>query len=371
MSVRNAMAEHGLDAAIVTAPEEVYYLSGLRNQGHFVFTALVMSSDPETTVLVAREMEAPTAALQARGCDFAGYSDGRDPAELLCTVLATDGGDKQVLGYQPESLSFPIAAWRTVDRELGSPTWVDCTPWLSNLQQARTDREIRHLRRAGQLSDLGMQAGIDAAAEGCTGGQIVGAIEDAMLTAGSDYPGFVPLVRPITQIRQEHVAWTADAIQHSDSLFLELSAASGRYHAPLARTVRAPDTDNPAPADELAHAGLETIIQGLRPGRTAAEVYQDWRVTIEARLGHPYPRHHCGYFVGIGFPPSWMAGRVDSLRPENRLVLRPGMTFHIQSWVVDDQLGTAAMSDTAMVTINGGELLTATPHHPMWSTKHK
>ncbi|MBO0837629.1 MAG: aminopeptidase P family protein, partial [Actinobacteria bacterium] len=75
-------------------------------------------------------------------------------------------------------------------------------------------------------------------------------------------------------------------------------------------------------------------------------------------------RHHCGYSVGIGFPPSWMSGRVDSLRPGNHMSLRPGMTFHIQSWVVDQHIGTYAISDTALVTAGGSELLTTTSRHP-------
>jgi Xaa-Pro dipeptidase len=59
-----------------------------------------------------------------------------------------------------------------------------------------------------------------------------------------------------------------------------------------------------------------------------------------------------------------MAGRVDSLRPGNDTPLRAGMTFHIQSWVEDPPAGTYAISDTALVTEDGGELLTAAPREP-------
>ncbi|WP_433410496.1 hypothetical protein ACQPZU_11325 [Saccharomonospora azurea] len=42
-----------------------------------------------------------------------------------------------------------------------------------------------------------------------------------------------------------------------------------------------------------------------------------------------------------------MAGRVAGLRLNSPLVLCPGMTFHIQSWVLDRDAGTYALSDTA------------------------
>ncbi|MEU6306824.1 M24 family metallopeptidase [Streptomyces chartreusis] len=359
------LAELQVTAAIVTAPEDVYYLSGLHNQGHFVFTALVLDTRSRTATLVARAMEAATAAQQADGCAFAGYQDGHDPCDVLYEVLEPLTGDERRIGCQPDSLSLPVAVWRGMDRRLSSPVWVDCAGVLAEAQAIRTDLEIACLREAGRLSDIGVEAGIDAAAGECSGGEVVGAIQDAMLSAGSDYPGFVPLVRPVEQIRQEHVAWADEPITTTDTLFFELSAAVRRYHAPLGRTVRPNGSGRCGPAVDIAHAGLEAILAGLCPGRTAQDIYGDWKTTIEAGLGRGYQRHHCGYSVGIGFPPSWMAGRVDSLRPGNGMTLRSGMTFHIQSWVVDPQIGTYAISDTALVTHNGGEPLAATPRDPM------
>ncbi|MFC5213772.1 M24 family metallopeptidase [Streptomyces coerulescens] len=362
---RALLSKLQVDAAIVTAPEDVYYLSGLHNQGHFVFTALVLDTRSQTATLVAREMEAATAAVQSDGCAFAGYQDGQDPCDVLYDVVHPLASDERRIGCQPESLSMPVAVWRGIDRRLGSPVWVDCAGVLAEAQAIRSDREIACLRQAGRLSDIGMRAGVDAAAGECTGGEVVGAIQDAMLSAGSDYPGFVPLVRPVEQIRQEHVAWTDDPITAADTLFFELSAAVRRYHAPLGRTVRPHGGRGGGAAADIAHTGLDAILAGLCPGRTAQDVYGDWKTSVEARLRRGYRRHHCGYSVGLGFPPSWMSGRVDSLRPGNDMALRPGMTFHVQSWVVDPQVGTYAISDTALVTNDGGEPLTSTPRFPM------
>ncbi|MBO0827520.1 MAG: aminopeptidase P family protein [Streptosporangiales bacterium] len=361
-NVRASMAEGQLDALVVTAPEDVYYLSGLNNQGHFVFTALVLDAGTDHATLVAREMEAPTAAVQS-ACPFVGYRDGDDPADVLADVLRPLGLGGRRIGHQPASLSFPVAVWQVLDRRLGSPAWVDCGGMLSDARAVRTDREIELLRHAGTLSDVGMRAGIEAASGTCSGGEIVGAMEQAMLSAGSDYPAFVPLVRPVDRIRQEHVAWTPDPITSDDTLFFELSAASARYHAPLGRTVR-PRGRESGRAGELARTGIDAIVAGLVPGRTAEQVYREWAAAIEAGLSRRYERHHCGYLVGIGFPPSWMAGRVDSLRPGNEMTLRPGMTFHVQSWVLDEGIGTHATSDTALVTTDGAELLTTTPRGP-------
>ncbi|MGP3947611.1 M24 family metallopeptidase [Streptomyces sp. 7N604] len=99
----------------------------------------------------------------------------------------------------------------------------------------------------------------------------------------------------------------------------------------------------------------------IRPGRTAEDVYRAWRSSVDAELGVPNDRHHCGYPIGIGFPPAWVGGNtVIGLRPGNVMVLRPGMTFYIQSWVIRQEVGSHVVCDTVLVTEDGCELLTAT-----------
>ncbi len=360
--LRHAMAERDLQALIVTGPEEVCYLSGLANQGHFVFTSLIVDAGGEPATLVARQMEEATAAAQAPSCAFVGYRDGTNPAEQVCAVLPKLGRGERRLGYQPASLSIPVALWRELDARLDPVNWLDCGELLAQLQTTRSEAEIGFLREAGRLSDIGMRAGLIAAAGDCSGGEVVGAIEQAMLASGSDYPAFVPLVRSTADIRQEHVAWTGERLSPADTLFFELSGAAARYHAPLGRTVRPSGDATGGRAAAAARAGLDTIQTALRPGRSAAEVYHDWVATVEDELGRAYRRHHCGYLVGLGFPPSWMAGRVASLSPKSTIIIRQGMTFHIQSWVLDCNTGTQALSDTALVTERGGELLTTAPH---------
>jgi Xaa-Pro dipeptidase len=70
-------------------------------------------------------------------------------------------------------------------------------------------------------------------------------------------------------------------------------------------------------------------------------------------------RHHCGYLVGIGFPPSWVGGgQVLGIRADGDVEVAAGMTFHLMSWVTEP--AGHVVSDTALVTPTGAELLTTT-----------
>ncbi|MEE4418205.1 M24 family metallopeptidase [Streptomyces bugieae] len=192
---------------------------------------------------------------------------------------------------------------------------------------------------------------------------VAAAVHDAMFRAGGDLPGFAPLVRSTDRLDQEHLTWTRREFGPRDGVFLELSAAYGRYHAPLARLhhLDPRDAARHRPAAEASQEAMRALCAALRPDRTAEQVFGAWRAVVEEAIGRPYRRHHCGYLVGIGFPPSWMGG-TRTLRPGNPLRLRAGMTFHVQSWLLDERLGTYACSDTALVAEDGCEVLTRTPY---------
>ncbi|MBO0610532.1 M24 family metallopeptidase [Myceligenerans salitolerans] len=355
-----AMAERELPVLVVTAPEDIYYLTGYNNQGHFAFTALVVAADGEP-VLVARAMEAPTAAAQVPDCAFDGYGDDADPAAVLSSTIKQAGGPQEAVGYQGHSMTFPIAVWNRVRDSVPAQAWIDCTDLLVGLRAVHSDRELACIEAAARLSDLGMQAALDAVGAGVPEAEVAAAGLHAMIRSGSDYPGFVPLVRTMDRVDQEHLAWSTRRLRDTDTVFLELSAAVARYHAPLTRTVAVAGPPRSPAAAEIALVGHAAIRAAIRPGRTAEDIYRAWRDTVDADLGAPNDRHHCGYLIGIGFPPSWVGGNaVLGLRPGNTTVLRPGMTFYIQSWVIKQQVGDHVVCDTVLVTEDGCELLTTT-----------
>jgi Xaa-Pro dipeptidase len=81
-------------------------------------------------------------------------------------------------------------------------------------------------------------------------------------------------------------------------------------------------------------------------------------VVDAAGLGH-YRRHHCGYLVGVGLPPSWTGGNaVIGLRHDSDLAIEPGMSFHLLSWLMGTGRGDAFVSDTVLLTDSGPQILT-------------
>ena len=104
----------------------------------------------------------------------------------------------------------------------------------------------------------------------------------------------------------------------------------------------------------------------LRPGIVSGDVYSAWAQAVYRELGRRHERHHCGYTVGIGFPPSWVGGsRVTGLARDGKLEILPGMVFHILSWILGDKPAEYCVSDTVLVTRDGCELLTTFEREPI------
>jgi Xaa-Pro dipeptidase len=181
-----------------------------------------------------------------------------------------------------------------------------------------------------------------------------------MILAGSEYPGFGPFIRPTRRLGEEHTTWRGEIFRSGDAVLLEVAAAYRKYQGPMGRLVyvgRAPQ--GAERSAQLAIDGMKSICAALRPGVLACEAYLAWREVARGAGLADYERHHCGYLVGIGFPPSWTGGSmVTSLAPTAQWELQAGMVFHAHSWFTNTDCVDYFLSNTVLLTDDGCEVLT-------------
>ena len=359
-----AMAAAGLDGLVVSTPENIFYLTGLDHQGFFALHLLIVTAAGEMT-LIARAMERITVEDQVSGARFVGYADNEDPARVACTALQDSDLARGRIGVEKHSLFFPPRAYEALLAGTPEATWLDASRLIDELRMIKSPLEIAYTRQAAAVTDAMLQAAIATAAPGVNEREVAAEIHRAMILAGGDTPGFGPFIRPTPRLGQEHTTWQDRKLVAGEALLLELSGCVSRYHAPAGRFLFI--GRRPAGTREIEQVCLEAfdrVVEAIVPGVTAAEVYRAWQSRVdEAGLSH-YRRHHCGYVVGLGFPPSWTGGSmVMGLRHDSNLVLRPGMVFHLLSWLMGSGRGDYFVSNTAVLTDAGCEVLTKTPRH--------
>lgn len=364
--VRAKMEKEGFDVWLLLAPENIYYLTGLNHWGYFAFHLLIVPLKGNLSLIV-RSMEKTTIDNQlASRVEFRGYKDGDGPAAFSAEVLREMGLAKARIGMDLSSQYSSYLDTEQLIKELPDSTWDSLDGSMSEIRFIKSDREITAIRQAGVISERMMEAAISAAAPGVNEKAIAAEIFKEMVLAGGEPPSFGPFIRPTKRIGEEHTTWGQEFLLPDDTLFVELAGCYERYHAPMGRLIY---LNPPAHLEKVSTICLEAfnaVTEAMKPGVTAHEVYSAWQSVVD-KAGLDYKRHHCGYMVGISFPPSWTEGgrRMFSLREGSDLKLQAGMVFHVLSWLIGSEIGDYFVSNTVAVTETGSELLTTTSQNPL------
>ena len=362
-AVRTRLAADDLDGIVISVPENIYYLTGLDHWGFFACHLLIVARDGEM-VLTCRAMEGITVGNQVRNAVFLGHSDTEDVADHAVRAMRQAGLRGGRIGMEMQSLFLTPRIADAIREKAPGVAWQDASGLVDALRLVKSPLEMDYTRRAARAADAGTLAAIEAIRDGASDYEVAAECQRAMTLAGSEYPGFGPFVRPTSRLGEEHTTWRGDVFHDGDAVFLELAGAYRKYQAPMGRLVYVGHAPQGAEASaRLAIEGMEAICAAIRPGARAGDAYLAWHEVAAAAGLAGYHRHHCGYLVSIGFPPSWTGGsKVIGLAPGSELELEVGMTFHAHSWFTNTQIVDYFISNTVLLGENGAEVLTcATP----------
>ncbi len=361
-ATRQEMAARGLDLVLLSAPEHVFYLTGLDHWGYFAPHVLIVAAEGEL-VLVTRAMEHVAIRNQVRNATFIGHSDSESVADVVVKHLKGASSGKTI-GLEAASAGLSYAMGEALKQGIDGASWVDITGMLDEMRLVKSAEEQRFMRSAAVASDAGTQAAINAIHDGAKEADVAAECLAAMTRAGGTPPGFGPFLRPSHRMAEEHTTW-GDG-EHHEAVFLEIAGCVARYNAPMGRLVNIGRiSDEDAEMANICGEAFDATLRALKVGARAKDVYNGWQSVVDAAGMPEYRRHHCGYLVGIGFPPAWTGGpRVTGLRHDSDREMREGMTFHLMSWFTETGRGNYFISNTVLLGADGAEVLTTTPYGP-------
>lgn len=361
-ATRQEMAARGLDLVLLSAPEHVFYLTGLDHWGYFAPHVLIVAAEGEL-VLVTRAMEHVAIRNQVRNATFIGHSDSESAADVVVKHLKGASSGKTI-GLEAASAGLSYAMGQALKQGIDGASWVDITGMLDEMRLVKSTEEQRFMKSAAVASDAGTQAAINAIHDGAKEADVAAECLAAMTRAGGTPPGFGPFLRPSHRMAEEHTTW-GDG-EHHEAVFLEIAGCVARYNAPMGRLVNIGRiSDEDAEMANICGEAFDATLRALKVGARAKDVYNGWQSVVDAAGMPEYRRHHCGYLVGIGFPPAWTGGpRVTGLRHDSDREMREGMTFHLMSWFTETGRGNYFISNTVLLGADGAEVLTTTPYGP-------
>lgn len=354
--LRERMDKRGLDAVVITDPENLMYLTDYQTTGYSFFQALVVPLDDEP-VMITRAMEESNVIARTWVERTRPYPDTGDAIQELVLTLKEGGLGTKRVGYERNSYFFPAYQQDRVHTSFQQGVLMDCFGIVEAGRATKSDAEIAVMRKAARAAEAGMAAGLEAAVPGNTENDVAAAISAAMFRAGGEFPAVMPYVASGPRSMIGHATWEGRTIEPGEHVFLEVGGCYRRYHAALMRTaVNGELSPTMYEAQERMKLALSELKSLMRPGMTVSDADSLVRRIISDNTVGARLVTRSGYSIGIAFPPSWDEGYILSLNPGDFTALEPGMTFHVIPWMwgVDGDK-TVGISDTIRITDDGCE----------------
>ncbi len=350
-SAREALSAAGIDAMVVTGPENIFYLTGQQTPGYYTFQALILPADGDPVFLI-RQLEYFNFIANTFISDAVVYQDGEDPLGLLVKLIESRDLASKRIAIDKRGWFLPIAVYEALQARLGAIG--DGAGVIEKQRAIKSPLEVEKLERAASYVDEGMRAGLSAVRIGATENDLVAAMMGSAIAAGSEYLGMEPLVSVGPRTGVPHGTWRRRQINAGDPAFLEMAACHDRYHAALMRSAWIGEPPKEA-ADmmKVCQEALQVSLDAIRPG-VACEVPHIACQKVIDRAGYTENfKKRLGYSVGISFAPDWGEGAILSLNAGVTAELQPGMTFHLPPALRIYGRFTVGVSETIVITETG------------------
>lgn len=348
-----------LDLAVVTAPENICYLTGHETPGYYTYQCLVVPQSGEP-VLLTRETETINGRQSTWLSRIVGYPDVADPLQRTAELVTDVIGSGTRIGLEERSWFLTPAQHAQLVKALAPRSVHPIDDDLAELRLLKSPAEIEQIRKAAQITNAGLTAGALAAVPGARELDVAAAAFSAMITSGSEYVGMEPFVASGPRAGTIHASWSDRVISSGEGVLIELAASKGRYHAPLMHTVWTGEL--PEFESRMARACQEArdeTIALLTPGRTPAEAHARCREVIDSHGLLDTYRKRSGYSVGIAFAPDWGEGHILSLKETEHRSFEPGMVVHVVPTLRETEKAGFGFSGTAVITEGAPEIITS------------
>jgi ectoine hydrolase len=366
---RKAMEKAGIELLIVSDPSNMAWLTGYDGWSFYVHQCVLVPPAGEP-IWYGRGQDANGARRTAYigETNIIGYPDHyvqsteRHPMDLLASIVAERSWARLSVGVEMDNYWFSAAAFASLQKHLPNARFKDATALVNWQRAVKSIQELEYMRRAARIVEKMHERILDRIEVGMRKCDLVAEIYDAGIRGtddfGGDYPALVPLLPSGADASAPHLTWDDKPMRSGEGTFFEIAGCYRRYHCPLSRTVfLGKPTTAFLDAEKATLEGMQAGLEAARPGNTCEDianaffaVLKKYGITKDNRTGYP---------IGLSYPPDW-GERTMSLRPGDRTVLEPGMTFHFMTGLWLEDMGLE-ITESIAITERGVECLADVP----------
>lgn len=349
--LKTKMVEQNLDCILLFAQESMYWLTGYDTFGYCFFQCMVVKADGEI-VLLTRSADLRQAQHTSTVENIIIWTDksDADPTKNLHEILS----DLDLLGANigVEYNTVGLTGKYCMDLNARLKSFADlhsACELVNGLRVIKSKAELEYVRKAGELSDLALDAAIKKTKAGANEGDILAAMHSAIFSAGGDYAGNEFIIgsgRDAILCRYKSGRRT---LEKNDQMTLEWSGTWAHYHAAMMRTliIGKPSTRH-IEFHEAASSAHHAVREAMRVGNTFADMFDAHSNALDEAGLSRHRLNACGYSLGAAYTPSWMDKPM--IYAGNQTEILENMVIFTHMVIADSETETAMTIGQSYIT---------------------
>jgi len=365
--LRSELAQAGIDVAIITDDDSVYYYSGYYDYLHMEFgrPTLLMVAYDGPSLLITPAIDENMALEHACVDRIEAWNDGLG-LEWREHIPAMLPGSARVA---IEMTAMPATVRSYIDSLVAANRLVDVMPIVASMRMIKSAPELEMARHAGEVANAMMAAGREAIGAGVAEFEVALATSQAGTRKSAEllarhYPAsemspnthFLQIMASGEDIIKTHHRASNRVMHSGEPVFLCFCGMTNFHKFKLGfdRTFWIDEIvdETQIGVYQVAVDSQAAALAALRPGVIAEDVHTAYAEVIQS-AGYEYP-FRCGRGTGFSYleKPQLVTG--------DRTVLEPGMVL-----AVDGSVNTASyraqVGDSFIITADGYEAITSHP----------
>lgn len=350
--IKHYLVENNIDAAFVTTPDNVFYISGFKSNPHERLLGVMIFKEAEP-FLICPKMEIPDAKAAGWSYEVIGHEDTEDSMVVLANAIQARGVNP--LNFAIEKSHLIVERLESLQQLFPQANYVRLDEKINAMRVIKDETELEKLRKAAELADYAIEVGCKEIAEGKTEIEILTAIESAIQEKGCKM-SFETMVLSGPKTASPHGVPGSRKIQKGDMILFDLGVIYEGYCSDITRTVA---YGEPSEAQKDIYnavlAANMNAIAAVKPGVRAMDLDKIARDTITDAGYGEYFTHRLGHGLGIS------VHEFPSITGTNDMTMETGMVFTIEPGIYKSDVTGVRIEDDVVVTKDGVEVLTKFP----------
>ena len=368
---RAAMKKHGIAACLLCQPDNVRYVTGITFPTFLPqldYVLLCAGHEPVYYQRLGRVMKGcpwiRPENFKVALTKWRGYGSGPEATWALAKRFAADMKDTlKEKGLEKERLGidgFDEPAKQAL-REAGIKL-VEVMPVMLEARAAKTKDEINCLKMAAAIVDVAWQAVYEAIKPGIRDREIEAVAHEALLRAGAETIGFVPVTSGAPARSTDKRVQVGDVVT-IDFVGITYMGYTTCYYRSF--VVGRKPTAKERDMHKKCYERIYKVIEAIRPGATTADAAEHFAPATN--YGHPSEEYLVGHDLGHGLGLSMyeypVIERLYSFQyPQT---FEKGMVLAVEAQEDDPSVGLIKLEEMVIISDNGAEVYTRMPIEEM------